>query len=188
MADQSLLTQVPSEAWVGLFGVIFGSLLTTLGVWLSNRANARLQSQQLAHESKMLSLRTQKERLEELHVLISHWVIGLFGRYLNLSYVMDGRMNYNQYHDALSNLDLARNDYQRIEMIIAIYGHKFNDEYASIDQSRAKLAEIERLHKEAYLRGENGKQFLSAFTNAQIELESRCNLLKERIAEEARCA
>ncbi len=50
-----LVAKASSESFVGLSGVIFGSLLTTFGVWLTNNANAKRQMQQLAHEERLSS-------------------------------------------------------------------------------------------------------------------------------------
>ena len=91
----------PSEAWIGLAGVLFGSLLTTFGVWLTNRANARQIKQQLEHEEKLNNKRIAKERLEELYVLVCGWLNNFFGYYMSLSLVMKGEITYNQYLDLI---------------------------------------------------------------------------------------
>jgi len=66
------IQNAPAEAWVGLLGVLFGSLLTTFGVWLTNRANAKQIKAQLEHDERLHRQRLTKERLEELYILVCH--------------------------------------------------------------------------------------------------------------------
>jgi hypothetical protein len=48
-----IVSTAPAEAWVGLLGVLFGSLLTTLSVWLTNRSNRKHLKIQLEHEEHL---------------------------------------------------------------------------------------------------------------------------------------
>src|SRR5690606_20540965 len=161
---------ISSEALVGLAGVIFGSLLTTLGVWLTNRANRRHLKIQLAHEERLVRQRVAKERLEELYVLVCHWLQGLFENHLHLMLVMKGSTDYNKYLDSV--LAMKSRDISRLEMIIDVYGESVQPSYAAVLKARTSVNEIAAAHKEAYLRGEPGVRFIDPFTRAQVELEA----------------
>lgn len=184
----SVLENTPSEAWVGLAGVLFGSLLTTFGVWLTNRANTKQLKQQLEHDEKLSSQRIAKERLEELYVLVCRWLNVLFGNYLNLTLVMKDEIDYNQYLDTFLKSENKNFDFSRLEMIIGIYGVELKELYEQAIQARSLVNTIVAEHKAAYKRGESGLRFLEPFTSAQIQLEDACERLKLAIANSARNA
>lgn len=184
----TFLEKVPPEAWVGLAGVLLGSLLTTLGVWLTNRANARQIRMRLVHEECLRKQRVEKERLEELYILVCYWLHGLFARSLHLTYVMKDQFDYNQYLDSISSLDDSKSDFSRMEMIIDIYGSSVRAFYELVIESRSAVNRIEAQYKKAYLQGESGLEFLEPLTAAQLELEERGGDLKTEIAGIARNA
>ena len=78
------LTNAPPEAWLTLLGVLLGSILTTLGVWLTNRANTKQLKIQLVHDKELYRQKITKERLEELYVLSGHWLSYMLKNYLTL--------------------------------------------------------------------------------------------------------
>ncbi|WP_337052437.1 hypothetical protein [Pseudoxanthomonas sp. USHLN014] len=180
---------MPTEAWVGLFGVLFGSLLTTFGVWLTNRSNTKQLKIKIDHERQIQQQRQAKERLEELYILVSHWLQAMFSNNLHLSLVMKGRTDYNQYLDAvISNGKASGLDFSRIEMIVNVYGHRLRDAYQSCISARENVNMVISDHKAAYLAGNAGHVYLAPFTSAQLELERACEELRSLIAAEARGA
>ncbi|MDF1483481.1 hypothetical protein [Extensimonas sp. H3M7-6] len=184
-----VLAKAPSEAWVGLLGVVFGSLLTTLGVWLTNRANAKQLKVQLVHEERVQNQRVSKERLEELYVLVCRWLNGMFSNYLHLTLVMKGECDYNAYLDAVIKASADRPvDFSRIEMIIGIYGAEIRQAYDQVIEARTRVNSLISDHKQAYLQGKPGTPFLGPFTSVQVVLEQDCEALKEAIARAARGA
>src|SRR3546814_922531 len=98
-----ILTSVPTEGWVGLLSALFGSLLTTVGVLLSNRANRQQLQLRLEHEERLTRERLLRDRLEELYVLVSHWINAMFADHARLTLVMRGHTDYNQYLDSIIN-------------------------------------------------------------------------------------
>jgi len=182
------LRDVPA-AWVGLLGVIFGSLLTTLGVWLTNQSNAKNIKVQLEYDEKLYRQRVTKERLEELYILVCHWQHAMFSNFINLTLVMEGHTDYNQYLDSISASKPKDGiDFNRLEMILDVYGTKVHDAHDEAIKIREKINVIINDHKAAYRRGEPGHRFLPQFRQAQLEFENACDLLKAAIAESARNA
>lgn len=98
-----ILTIIPSEAWLGLLGVLVGAIISIFGIWLTNRSNSNQLRMQLLHEKESHENAIKRERLEELYVLVGHWLIGLSGHYISLSMVMQGKLNYNQHLDLMIN-------------------------------------------------------------------------------------
>ena len=146
-----VLMNTPVEVWVGLTGIIFGSLLTTFGVWLTNRANAKLLKLQLIHQEKTHHQKVAKERLEELYVLICHWSNRFFDNFLNLRLVMEGVTDYNQYLDSIIyNENSPKTDFSRIEMILGIYGVHLTHAYNVVLKERDLINKIEAEHKSSY--------------------------------------
>ncbi|WP_346833845.1 hypothetical protein ABDZ23_23800 [Pseudomonas koreensis] len=183
-----ILAKAASESWVGLSGVLFGSLLTTFGVWLTNNANAKRQMQQLAHEERMSSQRIKKERLEELYILVCHWGNLFFSQYMSLKLVMDGHIDYNEYLDRTSATDLKGFDFSRMEMIIDIYGSQLGKAYELVMEARSKINEVNADHKFAYQRGEPSDIYIKPAADAQIAFGEACDELKRVISEAARAA
>lgn len=183
------LSSAPSEAWVGLLGVVFGSLLTTLGVWLTNRSNREQLRAQLEHDERLQRQRLSKERLEELYVLVCHWQNGMLGNYLSLTLVMKGQTDYNQHLDTVIKMKPSNTiDFSRLEMIVGIYGGTMLAAYAAALKCRDKVNDIAGEHKQAYRLGEPGQRFLKPFMDANAELEAACESFKAEIADAARAA
>jgi len=183
-----ILAKAASESWVGLSGVLFGSLLTTFGVWLTNNANSKRQMQQLAHEERMSSQRIKKERLEELYILVCHWGNLFFSQYMSLKLVMDGHIDYNEYLERTSATDLKGFDFSRIEMIIDIYGVQLGKAYELVMEARSDINKINAEHKLAYQRGVSGAIFKEPAADAQMAFGEACDELKRVISEAARAA
>ena len=177
------------DALIGLMGVLFGSLLTTFGVWLTNRSNAKNLLTQLKHEEVVHRQRASKERLEELYILVSHWQNGMFANYLHLTLVMKGETDYNQYLDSVIKLGSENGmDFSRVEMIVGVYGTQLKNSYEAALVAREALNAISLNHKRAYKRSEPGDGFLPAFNEAQSNLDAVCDALKQAIADAARRA
>ena len=168
------LAKAPAEAWLALSGVILGSLLTTLGVWLTNRSSERSTKLRLVHQEKLAHEKNRKEKLEELYVLSSHWLTNLFANSLHLSFVMKGKITYNEYMDlSIKSSTNREHDFSRLEMIVGIYGQSLKETYDDVLEARSRVNRIAADHKAAYEKGQSGERFLETFTSAQIELE-RC--------------
>jgi len=182
-----MITSAPSEAWLGLLGVVFGSLLTTFGVWLTNKSNRTQLRIQLEHEERLQRQRMSKERLEELYVLVCHWCGVMFSHYLNLRLVMNGDCSYNQYLDAtIAQSNPENMDFNRLEMIIGVYGGKVEAAYKSALIVRDKINEMQSLHKQTYLRGETGKTYLKPFDKLQLDFIKASDELKGEIIKVAK--
>lgn len=185
------ISAAPAEAWVGLIGVIFGSLLAILTAWLTSRANRKQMRTQLEHEEKMHRQRVSKERLEELYVQVTHWSNALFADTLSLTLVMEGHHSYNQYLDAVIEDQANRKDsldFSRLEMIVKVYGGAVQVAFNHAIVARAKINDVKAEHKSAYLKQKSGKPFLKLLMDAQEELSVACDNLKADIAKAARDA
>lgn len=183
------ISTAPAEAWVGLMGVLFGSLLTTFSVWLTNISNRKHLKLQLEHEDRLHRQRLSRERLEELYILVSHWVNRMFSNYLNITLVMKGHTDYNQYLDSISNDKSSENyDFSRLEMIVGIYGDHIQATYDTAITARERFNSVIAAHKTAYKNGESGELFLHPLTDAQNKFITAGDALKEAIAKAARSA
>lgn len=183
------LKDAPPEAWLALCGVLLGSLLTTLGVWLTNRANAKQLESQLTHDKELYRQKIKKEKLEELYVLTGHWLNGMLTNYMTLSHVMKGALDYNQYLDqTINNKPNSGYDFRRLEMLLDVYGSEVRNQYQSVTNAREETNKIMFEHKMAYEKGEDGKRFLTPFLDAQASLDREGAILKKAIADVARNA
>jgi len=187
---QEILNWAPSEAWVGLIGVFFGAFISMISAFISASAANKQLKFQLEHEKVRASKTLKREKMEELYLLLDKWLNSFFSRYMKLTLVMKGSISYNDYLDQINSDPSSSNvDFSRLAMIIEIYGSELSDIYKSVLDARSSLNDIDIQHKHAYKAGDvDGRRFIEPFTGAQVELESRIELLKSKVAEVARGA
>jgi len=180
-----ILAKAPSEAWVGLLGVAVGAVLSIFGVWLANRSSITQLHIQLEQERSAKEDNLKRERLEELYLLIDKWLGGIFYNYLQLSLVMRGEIDYNQYHDQVIEYGKDNHvDFSRLGMIVGIYGHELESSYEKIMAAREEFNKVSLKHKHSYEAGDiDGEKYLKPFTAAQIKIEELTESFKKEIAE-----
>jgi len=178
---------IPPEAWLLFVGVFIGAIISIVGVWLTNRSNINQLRMQLVHERTSRVKDTKKERLEELYILVGHWLNAIFSNCISLSMVMQGKLDYNQHLDRVKSFDVQGYDFNRLEMIINVYAHELKVAYEKVLEARTELNEISLKHKDAYMQGDtDGKRFLKPYVLAQVKVESLGEALKKEIAESAK--
>lgn len=184
------ISKVPPEAWAGLLGVVIGSIISIFGTWLTNRASLIHLQNQLKHEQESNNKNLQRERLEELHILVSGWLNAMASHYISLSMVMQGKLSYNDHLDIFTkDQEKPRYDFNRLEMIIDLYAHDLKDKYQKVMDSRGELNEIARLHKLAYSEGDiDGEKYLKPYIEAQLKIEKFGQIFKASIADSAKNA
>ncbi|WP_423159482.1 hypothetical protein [Stenotrophomonas geniculata] len=120
---------------------------------------------QLAHEEWLHRQRVSKERLEELYLLVRHWLNGMFSNSLNLTLVMKGECDYNARLDAV--IDASSDQpagFSRVEMIMGIYGSEIRQAYDQMIEARVRVNSVIGNYKRANLQGKSGGHLLSSFT------------------------
>lgn len=179
------IMSIDVNTWMGLVGVLAGALLGLIGVFVANHSSlARLQLQ-LKQEQQRHHSQVKREKLEELYILLSHWVNMFFSHHFKLALVMEGKIDYNQYLDEIIS-DGADNkvDFQRIEMILNIYGRELLPSYQKVLEWREKVNEIAAAHKLDYKMGNtNGEKYLGTSVAVHKELEKSVMSLKKELAE-----
>lgn len=185
--DGSLLSLANehADALIGLLGVAFGTSLTGGVAWFTTIAATRQLQIQLEHQELLQKRMLERERLEELFVLVGHWLDGLSGRFMALTLVMQGHQDYNHYLDSIITSE-SRGDLQRMEMILGIYGQEVSSSYQQAVAAREQVNDLIAEHRQAYERGENGMQFVEPFTKLHLKLIEKCETLRADIAQLAR--
>jgi hypothetical protein len=177
------IVKAPPEAWLALVGVVVGSALAIFGGWLTSLTSIKSLKMQLAHESQLERSRVQRERLEELYVLSGHWVNAMVSHALTLVSVMEGKIDYNQYLDLfIADNKQQRYDYNRIQMIVDIYGDDLKVAYKEIVTANEELNAISAAHKAAYRRGEPGQAFIKPHIAAQLKVDAAGNAFRKAVA------
>ncbi|MFJ3413738.1 hypothetical protein [Pseudomonas protegens] len=178
-----ILEKVPTEAWVTLFGVLLGSLLTILGVWLTNRSNEKQSLARMHHEEKIDNFKVRRERLEELYILVSSWHDQVM-KEVNSFRRLIGRGEFERVEELFGKpfYDLPRD---RVEMIVYMYGDKVRDTYHRAFEHYWKLT--------CLCRGSGGRLSINEYVEFDGKVESICDLfltaaidLKQTIVREAR--
>lgn len=179
---------LPAGSLLGLVGVVIGSLLSIFGVWLSNRASLKQLNIRLTHEQRLKAREIEREKLEELYIRLGNWLATLAGHYLSISRVMKDEITYNQYLDlCIESGGKQSFDFNRIEMIIDVYGDRLREKFDHVIEARNELNEIQNEFRKDYERGlKNGKNFLNRYFAAQRKIEERGRNLKISVAHFAR--
>ena len=181
------LQTIDIQSWMTLAGVLVGALLSLLGVLLVNRSSLSRLRLQLEYEHQKDQVQAKREKLEELYLLLGHWVNIFFGNYFQLTLVMKGEIDYNQYlFEITRSGEKNPIDYQRIEMIMSIYARELKPTYDYILTCREKVNDIAAAHKADYKNGNiNGEKFIKPYTAIHTELESAIDKLRSEVAEAA---
>jgi len=154
-----------------LVGGAVGFLVSVGKDWL-------LEDKKQKEKNKQL----KRERLEELHILISHWSNNLLGNGLNLLAVMQEKLDYNQYLDLIIEKEVNY-DFQRIEMILNIYASELDETHNKLLELRGELNDIAIKYKHQYESGNfDGEIFIKPYVEIQIKFEKYVNILKNEIA------
>lgn len=173
---------IPFETWIGLLGVFLGSMMSILGVWLSNRSNLNQLYAQFKHEQDINKKDLNRERLEELYVLFSDWLSMFACICLSEFRVIQGDISYDNHLDNVINME-PKYDFNRLEMIVYIYGHSLKPEYQKVIEARAELNEISAKFKDSYKSGDvDSKKYLEPHIAAQLKIEKYGEELKTAIA------
>ena len=163
----------------GLIGVIIGALISLVGVVISNRAGIKQLQLQLSHEKEREQSNIKKQRLEELHVLVTHWLTSLFSYYLNTRSFIEGKFDYVGTEQ--------KAELQRIESIIDIYSPELRPPYDEVIDARTNMNSIALMHRREYDQGVNeGEKFLKSFDQASADIDKYGESLKAEIAQLAR--
>jgi len=160
-----LIKIIPSGAWVAFATAILTSILTLIGVWLTNNASNQRLKIQLEHERKLRDEELTRDRLEELYVLSNKYLGTLVSHYLPFRMVMNGELTFNQALD-MTIESCSRKDYEphRVTMLIHMYFPEIKPEFDQLMEIREKLNSIIDGYKEQYKSGNpDGSRWLEVF-------------------------
>ncbi len=183
-----LLSKIPAVAWFSLLGVLIGASLSLVGVKLSNNSSIERLQLQLQHEKEIRSSALQRERLEELYVLLGSWLSLIFNNSFSQAMVMQGKLTFNQHLDqVIEGGKDAKYNFNRLEMIVDIYASNLNESYQAILTAREELNKIATDHKLEYEAGNlDGEKFIKPYVAAQVKIEELVEKLKREVANYAK--
>lgn len=175
------LSNAKPEAWVTVLGVFFGAMISSITAWITTNLNTRQSLLRFKIEEQAKKNNLQKERLEELYILVCHWGNEFFAIYASLNLVMRGHCTYNEHLDMITSKQI-KHDFSRIEMIVDVYGSDISDAFKSVLNARELINKITSAHKSSYRNGETGERYIQPATDAQIKLSDAIDSLKMAIA------
>ena len=122
-------------------------------------------------------------RGEELYALVKKWQGGLFAYYLHRSYVMQGKLTYDQIHELeIAEAKSGGNDFSRIEMLIDVYFPSTRPAYDRVTTARDTLSHVASTYKREYEAGDiDGDKFCKPFLQAMQDVEKAAKPLLEAI-------
>lgn len=127
-------------------GIIAGSVAIIVGA-RNNRANDRRLNRQFESERLRDSSKVRRDRLEELHVLIGQWLIGLDTYTMLGLQLASGAMSYRDYLAKQVEFGNASGvQLTRMRMLLDIYGTiEIKSAYLVVDTARADYNKAIRL-------------------------------------------
>jgi hypothetical protein len=168
-----------------LGSAVVGGAVALLGVFLTNRSNTARLALQLDRESRQRKADLLRDRGEELYELADKWLNKLAGYYLRRSFVMQGKLTYNQVLD----LDIQEGreesvNFGRNEMLIDVYFPTTRPAYDSVIAGRTELNKVAAAHKRAYESSDtDGTRFITPFVQCQHSIEKAGETFKLQVLE-----
>jgi hypothetical protein len=171
-----------------LSSAVAGGAVALLSVFLTNRSNTARLKMQLDHESRQRKTELLRSRGEELYELTDKWLNKLAGYYLRRSFVMQGKLTYNQCLD----LDIQDGkeesvNFGRIGMLIDVYLPATRPAYDKLIAGRTELNNVAAAHKRAYKSGDaDVVRFLTQYVQCQHSIEQAGDVFKTQALESIR--
>lgn len=177
MADQSV------QILTAVLSTLAGGAVALFSVFLTNRSNESRLKAQFDHELRKQKSDLLRSRGEELYELTDSWLKKLFGYYLGISFVMQGKLTFNQCLDLqIQEGNKESFDFGRIEMLIDVYFPSTRPAYDKIIASRTELNKIATAHKRAYESGDiDGGRFLKTFVQSQQSIEQAGEIFMKQV-------
>ena len=143
-----ILKLIPSEGWT-VIGTLLGSLLTIIGVILTNKSSNERLKIQLEHEKNIRRKELRRERAEELYVESKKYFTALQTHYVLCERVMDGKLTISQMQDLVIQNKLDY-EHHRLNMIVDMYFPNLQESFKDIMEKRDALSKIFSAYKEEY--------------------------------------
>jgi len=171
-----------------LLSAAVGGVVALASVYFTNHSNTQRVQLQLDREEQRRNADVRRDRGEELYMLTEQWLNGLGVNYLNQTFVMQGKLTYNQYLDlVISNGEKNAVNFPRIALLIDLYFPNTRKAYDDVISIRTTLNKISGAHKRAYEGGDiDGARFLTPFVEAQKTIEAAGEAYKRQIVESIR--
>lgn len=159
-----------------LLGALIGAGAAIVAGIMNGRHEQKLQRQQLL-----------RDRLEELYRLVGQWAGVVFSDTVYYIGVIDGVYDRDQYNKhRLAERDKHDTfDFNRLEMIVGIYGQNFKAAYDGCIAARNALSSIRREHEQAQRDGKSTEHFTSSLSSAQENFNAAIKVLKAEITKSA---
>lgn len=183
MSITALFLSVPSQAWIALVTAILTSIITLLGVWLTNWASYKRLKLQLEHDRDIKREELIRDRLEELYTASKKYLNTLCSYYLPYRQVMKGELTFNQALEVtIQTGEKVSYDPGRVTMLIHMYFPEIQPAFDEIMQVRDELNEVLFGYKEQYKQGDtDGREWLLAFQPLLELLSKLCDNFDKNI-------
>jgi hypothetical protein len=176
---------IPNEVWSGLTGALIAGVMSSLSTDKANKHNLVTLQLQHEHDERLHSQRISKERLEELYVLVSQWGEYSLRNSIKLRRILEDNGDLANYVDMLE-AGVNKPNYDRMEMILNIYGGEAQSHYAEAMNKRDAINQIYLNAKRADRNELHGAAFAKALRPAEMEFMKASDALKLCIAKVAR--
>lgn len=169
----AVLNSIPETAWTA-FGT---ALIAFFGVWLTNWNTRQSLKMQLEHEERLKRREIARERLEELYSQVNEWGHAMFEYYGGVERVLKGKQTAKEHFEDISKSPY-KFEYCRIEMIIGVYGDRFQKAYDNAIAVRAQLSAMDDLITDPL---GSSKVDVQLFESTRKQLNKTIKELKEAI-------
>jgi hypothetical protein len=178
------INSVPLIVWTGIGGTITGSLLTIVGVCLTNSSNNKRLRIQLQHEKDKRRDEIKRERAEELYVESKKYFANLGCYYLLYKRVMKGDLTLNEATElTIKNFSETKGEHHRVGMIVNMYFPELKNSFEEILNVRNDLSTIISSYQKQYETGNiDEEEWLTLFQDRLNKYMEKVKIFEKQIA------
>jgi len=185
----SLITKIPSAAWVALFTALLTSSLTLMGIRYTNKSHNERLNIQLTHERKLKQDELLRDRLEELYVESRKYMNHMITHFLPYLKVMQGELTYNEALDLnIAKGNITHNP-DRVHLIMDMYFPELRESFRIVEKRLDIVNDINDGYKHQYKQGDySGHKWLPLFQKALKELGDSTSNFEKHVSSIAKNA
>ncbi|WP_417448456.1 hypothetical protein [Idiomarina abyssalis] len=181
-----MLYKIPTSAWIAFSTALLTSLITLLGVSLTNKSSNERLKIQLAHEMAIRKDEMYRARLEELYVESKKYIKAIITHFIPYRSVMAGDITYNDALDISLNKNYNHNA-DRICLIIDMYFPELQERYLSIKKQLDVTSDILHSYKAQYKSGiTSGDNWIDDFQESLDLLSTKAKKFEDQISKIAK--
>lgn len=178
---KEIISEIPMSVYGAIAAALLSSLLTLLGVFISNQASYKRLRLTLEHDQRVKIEDRKVERLEELYVHAKRFLDSTVTYFFPYIGVMKNELTYNEALDHTLAIK-ATYDPQRVYLIMEMYFPALREDFKKVESARDKCNDVLRDFRNLYKIGTFDPDAINTFEVAMAELTHEASVFEEKIS------